>query len=148
MMGLPEELAAQACAFPSDRDDPALMGKSVEERVVWALEQMRQHTRTEFCRKMTAWAYAKIGSQSSFAEHWEVVALAIHKSNCLWRLLYAGEELRTKPCPVHKGRWSGVAPDPGCGCWSYGNITGWLAEGPENPNAPMPPVFMVRADKP
>jgi hypothetical protein len=72
--------------------------------------------------------------------------LSIAKSNALWRLFYAGEELRKAPCPVHKGRWSGCGEDPGCGCWSYGNITGWLAEHPDNPDAPNPPVMMVRLE--
>jgi len=58
-------------------------------------------------------------------------------------VLYAGEELRKTPCPLHKGHWSGVGPDPGCGCWSYGNITGWLAEHPDNKYAPEPPVMLV-----
>lgn len=50
----------------------------------------------------------------------------IRKSNLLARLLYAREKLRTRPCPEHKGQWSGIDECPyGCGS------TGWLPE-PEN----------------
>jgi hypothetical protein len=55
--------------------------------------------------------------------------LGIRKSNLLARLLYAGEELRTEKCPVHKGRWTGYSQELKCvnerypfGC----DYTGWL----------------------
>lgn len=54
--------------------------------------------------------------------------LKIRKSCLLDRLIHCGEELRTVPCPEHKGKWSGCHFDPcphgcsiGCGC-----TTGWL----------------------
>ncbi len=53
------------------------------------------------------------------------VFLQIRKSDLLFRLLYRGEELRSTPCPEHKGRWSGLEhPDNRCphGC----QFTGWL----------------------
>lgn len=54
-------------------------------------------------------------------------SLDVGKSCLLGRMIYGGEELRTRPCPVHKGMWSGCSPNAcaaGCG---YGmNITGWL----------------------
>lgn len=61
------------------------------------------------------------------------VFFAIGKSNLLWRLLYLGERLRTKPCPVHRGHWSGCVgskAQTGCGgaCLSGNNVTGWLPE--------------------
>lgn len=56
----------------------------------------------------------------------------IRKSCLLDRLLYVGEPLRTVPCPLHKGRWSGCFMPPcphgcdrGCGCTS-----GWVSELP------------------
>lgn len=55
------------------------------------------------------------------------VRMAIHKSSLLYRMLYCGQPLRTKKCPVHEGRWSGI---PGfndgdmCAC----ELTGWLPE--------------------
>lgn len=58
------------------------------------------------------------------------VFVQIEKSNLLVRILYAGEKLRARMCPVHKGVWIGCfADDPGCGCLSGANVTGWLKEG-------------------
>lgn len=52
------------------------------------------------------------------------IATDIRKSNLLWRLIYAGEPLRTEPCPKHQGRWSGILPcEHGC------DSTGWLPAG-------------------
>ncbi len=57
------------------------------------------------------------------------------KSNCLWRLIYDDEPLRTERCPEHKGRWTGCdfnGPTCGCGDTRSGkgtNVTGWLAPG-------------------
>jgi guanosine-3',5'-bis(diphosphate) 3'-pyrophosphohydrolase len=47
--------------------------------------------------------------------------IAIEKSNLLYRLIYAGEELRKDACPRCKGHWSGRYPP----CQLCGN-TGWL----------------------
>lgn len=63
-------------------------------------------------------------------QYGERIVFIASKSNLLGRLLYDGEPLRTEPCPVHKGRWSGC-PFPGdaehdCECMHYGNLTGWL----------------------
>lgn len=57
--------------------------------------------------------------------------LSIYKSNLLYRLIYAGDELRTKKCPKHDGRWSGCVGfnEVDCGCVYHGNITGWLPNG-------------------
>jgi hypothetical protein len=53
--------------------------------------------------------------------------LDVEKSNLLYRMLYLGEEPRTKRCPVHKGRWSGcVFEDGHCECQHGANVTGWL----------------------
>lgn len=64
-----------------------------------------------------------------------LIFIDIQKSNLLWRLIYAGEPVRTTPCPVHKGRWSGCNPpeETGCNgaCIFEGNVTGWLPNGPE-----------------
>jgi hypothetical protein len=122
-----------------------------------SLIRVRQQFREEFCRKMDEWANAYSTSlptdeeytkreRERFAKAWFIVRASVAKSNALWRLFYAGEELRKTPCPVHKGRWSGCGEDPRCGCWSYGNITGWLAEHPDNPDAPNPPAMMVRLE--
>lgn len=55
--------------------------------------------------------------------------LDIRKSCLLARLIYAGEPLRTRPCRIHQGTWSGIGFEP-CpdGC-NYGlQYTGWVAE--------------------
>lgn len=54
----------------------------------------------------------------------EDLKLAADKSAYLARR-FAGEPHRTEPCPVHHGRWSGIAwgERPSCGC----DLTGWLA---------------------
>jgi hypothetical protein len=58
------------------------------------------------------------------------VFLQIQKSNLLWRTVYCGEEIRTEPCPIHKGRWSGcnIPEETQCkgACMSGNNVTGWL----------------------
>ena len=57
------------------------------------------------------------------------VSLMVSKSNLLARLLYEGEKLRTEPCPIHQGRWSGcVWGEQRCPhCMSGDNVTGWVA---------------------
>jgi hypothetical protein len=68
--------------------------------------------------------------RKAFSEHWSFIRLSISKSNLLWRLMYGGEEIRTRPCPIHKGKWSGcnLAEDTACKglCMSGHNVTGWL----------------------
>jgi hypothetical protein len=59
---------------------------------------------------------------------------SIRKSNLLARLLYGAQEIRTTPCPIHKGVWSGCMwpddPKDMCACMDGCNVTGWL------PNVP------------
>jgi len=95
-----------------------------------------------FCEAMTAWSGAATMALASdaestrewrheFAEHWQFIERAIRKSCLLERLLYGGEKLRSRPCPVHKGRWSGITSPPckhcGVGPTCQCN-TGWLPE--------------------
>jgi hypothetical protein len=52
----------------------------------------------------------------------------ISKSSLLARILYGGERLRTRPCPEHQGKWSGIGSCPyGCG------DTGWIQEPEDRP---------------
>jgi hypothetical protein len=74
----------------------------------------------------------------AIAEIAPALRLAITKSNYLARRIYVGEEHRTEPCPIHKGRWSGYAHGAyssvnhvcpaGCSQGVY-DITGWLPAG-------------------
>jgi hypothetical protein len=56
------------------------------------------------------------------------VQIDIGKSNLLWRLLYAREKVRTKQCPVHRGRWHGPSGPDGSDCPHKCDGTGWLRE--------------------
>lgn len=48
----------------------------------------------------------------------------IEKSSLLDRMLYGGEGLRTRKCPEHDGKWSGIdVCEHGCGS------TGWIPNG-------------------
>lgn len=64
---------------------------------------------------------------AALRQHGAVIIMFARKSNLLWRLLYAGEKLRTRKCPEHDGHWSGCKPEP-CphGCSFGSDVTGWL----------------------
>ncbi len=90
---------------------------------------------TRFCAAFDAWAGACSTAlpgdgeetkkwREEFARHWRFIHLALTKSNLLHRLIYLGEKLRTRQCPVHMGRWSGCGQN--CICNSGMNVTGWL----------------------
>ncbi len=51
----------------------------------------------------------------------------VGKSCLMGRMIYGGEDLRIRPCPIHGGSWSGCSPHScPAGC-NYGiNLTGWL----------------------
>ena len=57
------------------------------------------------------------------------IGIDVMKSDLLGRLIYGQEILRTRPCPVHKGRWSGLAGEWNGGCDKGCDLTGWLPEG-------------------
>jgi len=98
---------------------------------------------SRFCTAMETWADAaatplESDSQAArerrdqFGHHWQIIYGAIRKSCLLDRLMYGQEKLRTRPCPVHHGRWSGITSPPcehcGVGPTCQCN-TGWLPEG-------------------
>jgi hypothetical protein len=88
---------------------------------------------SRYCGSLEAWANAVRANPElkDLAMDIGRVFLAIRKSNLLARLIYGGQEVRTRKCPVHQGRWSGcVFEDPGCGCLDGSNVTGWLANEP------------------
>jgi hypothetical protein len=68
--------------------------------------------------------------------------LAIHKSNLLARILYAGEKLRSQACPEHKGKWSGIEW-PENPCPHKCQMTGWVQE-PDDQGKPLPGVQVVK----
>lgn len=80
----------------------------------------------EYCEVFRTWMRCiregpSAGEHRDLIEALSLVELAIAKSSLLWRLLCGEETLRTVPCPVHKGVWSGIGSPP-CGCHN----TGWL----------------------
>jgi len=95
---------------------------------------------SQYCRAFRTWqgaveAAAERESDPALKTSFEgmvrdIRSVSVHvgKSNLLARLLYAGEELRTEPCPIHKGRWSGcVWGDGRCPhCMSGDSVTGWV----------------------
>jgi len=70
----------------------------------------------------------------------------IHKSNLLHRLLYQGQRLRSRPCPEHKGTWSGCHWEAlPCGCQDGANVTGWLPNDRDVPEPAEPEPVTIRA---
>lgn len=92
---------------------------------------------SKYCEALITWArvvqervestpQGEHSQWEAYASHLIYIIKDIHKSNLLDRLIYGGENLRTEPCPKHKGRWSGILPcELGC------DSTGWLPE-PKN----------------
>lgn len=108
-----------------------------------------------FCQKIDEWARLMADAErkfnaTDFSIAWERVRLAISKSCLLSRTLYGNEKPSQTPCPVHKGKWSGLhigwpnatwndgTPvsesaqcrawyDAGCRCFQHGCgcTTGW-----------------------
>ena len=99
----------------------------------------------KFCSAMDTWAEVcqeelpgdseyQLRWRKDFREHWNFIRLAIAKSCLLDRLIYGGETLRQKMCPIHQGHWSGcniTGKDP-CECAHDSCITGWI----QNPSDP------------
>ncbi len=74
-------------------------------------------------RSMNADGTEELRQGYRYVEVLRSVLLDINKSNLLSRLIYGGEKLRTRPCPKHEGRWSGIGTcEFGCG------ETGWLPD--------------------
>jgi hypothetical protein len=79
-----------------------------------------------FCSAYDVWLSALVAAgKHSMADDLRTARLYIVKSNLLDRLVYGGEPLRTRMCPKHKGKWSGL-PSPGNDCEC--DLTGWLPE--------------------
>jgi len=123
------------------------------------LAALRKHYRQpvmplrKYCEAFQAWARALAENEPATGDGsrrtdglvaaTDLVFFAIRKSNLLWRLLYAGEKVRTRKCPVHKGRWSGVSHLGTCSCQAGYNVTGWLPDGPVPESEFREPVTIV-----
>lgn len=96
-----------------------------------------------YCQAFEDWGRALNENGHELSQYVNIMVTAIYKSNLLARLIYGGEKLRTKKCPVHQGTWSGCSfPDDSlpnfgrCECqrnergeWD-GNVCGWIADEP------------------
>lgn len=58
-----------------------------------------------------------------------IIAIDVTRSSLLARLIYDQETFRTRPCPIHNGRWSGLRGGHDGGCHEGCDLTGWLPEG-------------------
>ena len=94
---------------------------------------------SEFCAAFKQWAQLSMQVLPTDDEHatqwrkqfrhaWEFMELAIHKSCLLDRLIYCQDKgVSLTPCPVHKGRWSGITRESCVHCGgSCGCNTGWV----------------------
>lgn len=98
---------------------------------------------SEYCDAFRVWAKAIQAAfnqetdeqrKSSFGRMVDDIRrteLHVSKSNLLARLIYGGEKLRSEPCPIHKGHWSGCVWgfEGRCPhCMSGADVTGWKKE--------------------
>lgn len=103
----------------------------------------------DHCRALLEWV--RVMDESGYApqvkEAWNSIYVTLMKSNLAHRLVYLGEEVRTEPCPTHKGHWSGCRffDDDQCECMSGSNVTGWLPPPEGAKPDTMPAVFGVYA---
>jgi hypothetical protein len=71
------------------------------------------------CEAISAWIKVNPAALGAFG--------FVGKSCLLARLIYAGERLRTRPCPIHRGNWSGWRFEECPGRCNFGpNLTGWM----------------------
>lgn len=115
-----------------------------QEEVDRMLKALSEHFRCRvapvdaYCTALETWARTVTKDEKpavgSLRHAIGAVRFALSKSALAARLVYGGERLRTRECPEHKGRWSGVEfPEKRCphGC----QYTGWLPE-PDDTRTP------------
>lgn len=83
----------------------------------------------------------ELRAAESMSDAVDFAFMSITKSALLDRLLYRGESLRSRMCPKHKGKWSGIEWGPENACPHGCQLTGWLPE-------PAPPVVEIVMPKP
>lgn len=92
---------------------------------------------SEYCKALYAWAdVMKTYDPDTYQAAMRVNSI-LNKSNLASRLVYGGEEVRTVPCPKHKGQWQGCvfpvskSDSVWCECLYGCNVTGWLPNTPK-----------------
>ena len=63
-----------------------------------------------YCAAFDAYLSGRADRDDPVGAYCGTLRTRIRKSCLLDRLLYAGEPLSATPCPLHKGRWSGLHP--------------------------------------
>lgn len=119
--------------------------KLTEDEAQAMLDQLSEHYGvrvakvSDVCNALYEWA--RIMRESGYLPEIDKALGPLHiplmKSNLAHRLVYLGEPVRTEPCPIHKGHWSGcVFFEDACPhCMSGSNVTGWCApEGGAKPD--------------
>ncbi len=114
-----------------------------DEEAEALLKQLSDHYKQpvmpvqRYCDALRAWENVlwQNADTQEIAKAASATFMAIVKSNMLSRLIYDGEKVRTRKCPIHDGHWSGCRWDePFCDCQmmengEYGsNVTGWLPQ--------------------
>jgi len=118
---------------------PRTKGVLTDEQVKEMLSQLEAHFDepvrpvSEYCEALETWSRVVCKKYPAEARVHSSIRLSVKKSNLLARLIYDGEKLRTRECPIHKGEWNGQAMLMGCEHKCDG--TGWLRES-EDENAP------------
>lgn len=81
----------------------------------------------KYCSALRTWAAIVSAKDKDTANAVSRLRQSISKSCLLKRMIYLGEELRTRQCPIHNGEWSGcyVERCP-AGCDTCGCACGWL----------------------
>lgn len=119
--------------------------KLTDEQAEEMLARLSEHFRepvmpmTRYCAAFERWMQCIHDAQkdvrpgearhgASYAGNLRHIWTDIKKSSLLGRLLYGGEKFRTRKCPKHDGRWSGLSEcEHGC------DSTGWLPEAADPP---------------
>jgi hypothetical protein len=117
---------------------PKIDSVLADEQVKRMLSQLEEHFGepvrpvSDYCNALETWSKVFCKKYPSEERAHSSIRISIRKSNLLARLIYGGEKLRTRECPVHKGKWDGQAMLMGCEHHCDG--TGWLRE-PEEEKA-------------
>ena len=121
-------------AWQSAIEDKVKRMEAKEERYyAWPVQRQEDWSDEEYEKWVKYYEeeeQREIDRWKAVLEALKLLYLPIYKSCLLNRLIYMGETLRSKQCPIHKGRWSGYAwGQSECEC-SLGSadITGWLPE--------------------
>lgn len=66
-------------------------------------------SKEQYCKALYTWAnLMERASSKDFKKSRDIIELAITKSCLLNRMIDNGEQPSQTPCPVHKGKWSGI----------------------------------------